>query len=97
MTPLVGRARALARLEAVLASGGEPGTSVVDITGEAGTGKSRLLSEVCRRARQLGFTSLRCCTAVRAARRTGPGCTGRRPRCCPGSAAPGCWWPAGPG
>ncbi|MGW0769368.1 AAA family ATPase [Streptomyces sp. NPDC002676] len=56
VAPLVGRAGELARLEAVLASGGEPGTSVVDITGEASIGKSRLLSEVCRRARQRGFT-----------------------------------------
>ncbi|MFI2200123.1 AAA family ATPase [Streptomyces sp. NPDC020192] len=60
VAPLVGRDAELAALEAVLAGGGERGTpSVVDVTGEAGIGKSRLLSEVARRARQRGFTVLR--------------------------------------
>ncbi|MFF9408584.1 ATP-binding protein [Streptomyces anandii] len=57
---LVGRSAELARLDAVLAALGEPGVpAVVDIAGEPGIGKSRLLAEVCARARRAGLTVLR--------------------------------------
>jgi len=57
---LVGRLSELARLDAVLAGLGEYGApAVVDIAGEPGIGKSRLLGEVCARARQAGFAVLR--------------------------------------
>ncbi|WP_344444162.1 helix-turn-helix transcriptional regulator [Kitasatospora nipponensis] len=57
---LVGRSAELARLDAVLGGlGREGGPSVVDLCGEAGIGKSRLLSEVCARARRGGLTVLR--------------------------------------
>lgn len=59
-TRLVARASELSRIEAVLARAGEAGqASVVDITGEPGIGKTRLLGEVCGRARAAGFTVLR--------------------------------------
>ena len=49
---LVGRAAELARLGTVLESVGQSsGTSVVLIGGEAGIGKTRLIAEVCARAR----------------------------------------------
>lgn len=68
--PLLGRSAELARLDALLdraaggtAEGGEfpdGGRSrLVDITGVAGIGKSRLLGEVCARARRRGMTVLR--------------------------------------
>ncbi|MFD7629657.1 AAA family ATPase [Streptomyces sp. NPDC059851] len=56
--PLVGRGAELDRLEAVLdGRGGRPG--VVDLTGAAGIGKSRLLTELCERAADRGMTVLR--------------------------------------
>ncbi|MER6248326.1 helix-turn-helix transcriptional regulator [Streptomyces griseorubiginosus] len=71
--PLLGRSVELARCDALLdrAAGGARGTRrrgefrdsdrsrLVDITGEAGIGKSRLLGEVCARARRRGMTVLR--------------------------------------
>ncbi|WP_328434000.1 ATP-binding protein [Streptomyces sp. NBC_00425] len=60
MTQLVGRTSELARLEALLAGPDLPDApAVVDIAGEPGIGKSRLLGEVCARARRGGFTVLR--------------------------------------
>ncbi|MFD4134388.1 AAA family ATPase [Streptomyces goshikiensis] len=57
-TPLVGRGAELDRLDAVLdGPGGPPG--VVDLTGAAGIGKSRLLAEACGRAEERGLTVLR--------------------------------------
>ncbi|MEU6218239.1 AAA family ATPase [Streptomyces sp. NPDC047022] len=59
-TRLVARASELSRIEAVLARAGEAGqASVIDISGEPGIGKSRLMGEVCGRARAAGFTVLR--------------------------------------
>ncbi|KIF03401.1 hypothetical protein PL81_24475, partial [Streptomyces sp. RSD-27] len=61
--PLVGRGAELDRLDAVVgAAVGAPqrdAPGVVDLTGPAGMGKSRLLTEVCRRARARGLTVLR--------------------------------------
>lgn len=71
--PLLGRSVELARFDALLdrAADGARGTArgeefrdsgrcrLVDITGEAGIGKSRLLGEVCARARRRGMTVLR--------------------------------------
>ncbi len=69
MAPLVGRDSELARLGEVLdgltgtgtATGGGPGRgpTVVDVTGAAGIGKSRLVSELCARAGDRGMTVLR--------------------------------------
>ncbi|MFI1168103.1 ATP-binding protein [Streptomyces sp. NPDC020801] len=60
MAQLVGRSTELERLDAVLAGLGRPtAPAVVDIAGEPGIGKSRLLGEVCARALQSGFTVLR--------------------------------------
>jgi len=57
---LVGRSAELARLDALMAGLDRPGApAVVDIAGEPGIGKSRLLSEVCARARRAGLTVLR--------------------------------------
>ncbi|WUO43874.1 AAA family ATPase [Streptomyces sp. NBC_00285] len=57
---MVGRATELDRFDAVLANLGRPGAvSAVDISGEPGIGKSRLLTEACARARRAGFTVLR--------------------------------------
>ncbi|MEV7829481.1 LuxR family transcriptional regulator [Streptomyces subrutilus] len=63
-TPPVGRAAELDRLDAVvegLAGRGGPGggPGVVDLTGAAGIGKSRLLAELCARAAARGLTVLR--------------------------------------
>ncbi|WP_307625989.1 ATP-binding protein [Streptomyces turgidiscabies] len=72
-TPLLGRSLELARFDELLdraagdargpARGEEPRDSgrsrLVDITGEAGIGKSRLLGEVCARASRRGMTVLR--------------------------------------
>ncbi|MEU1192457.1 ATP-binding protein [Streptomyces sp. NPDC005859] len=60
MEQLVGRSAELDRFDAVLADLGRAGAvSAVDISGEPGIGKSRLLIEVCARARRAGFTLLR--------------------------------------
>ncbi|MFE7775377.1 AAA family ATPase [Streptomyces sp. NPDC057445] len=57
---LVGRSAELERLDSVIAGLGQGGApAVVDIAGEAGIGKSRLLSELCSRARRSGLTVLR--------------------------------------
>ncbi len=72
-TPLLGRSSELARFDVLLdraaagvrrAAKGEEfcddaRSRIVDITGEAGIGKSRLLGEVCARARRRGMTVLR--------------------------------------
>lgn len=61
VTPLVGRATELERLDTVLdrALEGDGGCSVVDLAGTAGIGKSRLMAEFCRRAQARGMTILR--------------------------------------
>jgi ATP/maltotriose-dependent transcriptional regulator MalT len=60
VTTLVGRSGELLRLDSVIDSLGQSGApAVVDIAGEPGIGKSRLLSEVCARARRGGLTVLR--------------------------------------
>ncbi|GGW60303.1 hypothetical protein GCM10010503_42000 [Streptomyces lucensis JCM 4490] len=60
MAGLVGRSSELTRLDDLLAGLGRSGApQVVDIAGEPGIGKSRLLDEVCARARRAGFTVLR--------------------------------------
>ncbi|WP_344401087.1 helix-turn-helix transcriptional regulator [Streptomyces longisporus] len=57
---LVGRAEELERLGSVLGRLGQDGVpAVVDIVGDAGMGKSRLLSEVCARAQRLGLAVVR--------------------------------------
>ncbi|MET9913924.1 AAA family ATPase [Streptomyces sp. NPDC006476] len=59
-TTLVGRAEELERLGSVLSRLGQDGVpAVVDVVGDAGMGKSRLLSEVCARARRLGLAVVR--------------------------------------
>ncbi|MFH9726131.1 AAA family ATPase [Streptomyces sp. NPDC017254] len=58
--PLVGRARELDRLDALLRRRtGGTGPVAVDVTGEPGIGKSRLLAEFAVRARRQGATVLR--------------------------------------
>lgn len=57
--PFVGRAEELGRLDAALTRTGAGGPAVVDVTGEAGIGKSRLLAEFTARARLRGATVLR--------------------------------------
>ncbi|BBC30079.1 LuxR family transcriptional regulator [Streptomyces graminofaciens] len=66
VAPLVSRERELARLDDVLDrltgegnGAGSRGPAVVDVTGAAGIGKSRLMSEFCARARERGVTVLR--------------------------------------
>ncbi|WP_316764548.1 helix-turn-helix transcriptional regulator [Streptomyces herbicida] len=60
MTQLVGRSSELARLDGLLCGLGQSGVpAVVDLAGEPGIGKSRLLGEMCARARSAGFTVLR--------------------------------------
>ncbi|MFF5184245.1 AAA family ATPase [Streptomyces sp. NPDC000345] len=59
-TMLVGRAEELGRLDSVIGSLGQDGApAVVDLAADAGMGKSRLLSELCARARRGGLTVLR--------------------------------------
>ena len=55
--PLVGRARELAGLEALIEERGH-GSSVLMLSGEGGVGKSRLASELAHRARERGWTAL---------------------------------------
>ncbi|QES04768.1 LuxR family transcriptional regulator [Streptomyces venezuelae] len=62
--PLAGRAAELARLDALLrgrgtGAGGAGGPVAVDVTGEPGIGKTRLLTEFATRARRAGATVLR--------------------------------------
>ncbi|WP_234285602.1 ATP-binding protein, partial [Streptomyces venezuelae] len=62
--PLAGRAGELARLDALLrgrgtGAGGAGGPVAVDVTGEPGIGKTRLLTEFANRARRAGVTVLR--------------------------------------
>ncbi len=67
VAPLVSRETELARLTGVLDAltgagpdrGAVAGPAVVDVTGAAGIGKSRLVSEFCARARDRGMTVLR--------------------------------------
>ncbi|NNN35640.1 AAA family ATPase [Streptomyces sp. S3(2020)] len=57
---MVGRAGELARFDSVIGSVGQDGRpAVIDVVGDAGMGKSRLLSEFCSRARQRGPAVLR--------------------------------------
>ncbi|WP_244902645.1 ATP-binding protein [Streptomyces griseoruber] len=59
-TRLVGRTDELARLDEVIAGLGRDGVpAVVDISADAGMGKSRLLDELGTRARRRGLTVLR--------------------------------------
>ncbi|WP_329503437.1 AAA family ATPase [Streptomyces iakyrus] len=59
-TKLVGRAAELARFDSVIGRvGQDDAPAVIDVAGDAGMGKSRLLSEFCARARQRGLTVLR--------------------------------------
>ncbi|MGW1025845.1 helix-turn-helix transcriptional regulator [Streptomyces sp. NPDC002577] len=57
--PFVSRSPELDRLNWALAQSGKGGPAVVDVTGEAGIGKSRLLTEFGERARHRGVTVLR--------------------------------------
>ncbi|MEW2634477.1 AAA family ATPase [Streptomyces sp. NPDC048389] len=57
--PFVSRSMELGRLEAVLKRIGADGPAVVDIAGEAGIGKSRLLAEFTALARRRGVIVLR--------------------------------------
>ncbi|WP_449344906.1 ATP-binding protein, partial [Streptomyces narbonensis] len=58
--PLVGRARELDRLDGLLGCRGEGvGPVAVDVTGEPGIGKTRLMTEFAVRARGRGATVLR--------------------------------------
>ncbi|WP_367319343.1 AAA family ATPase [Streptomyces sp. HUAS ZL42] len=60
MARLVGRSAELAQLDALFAGlGRSSAPAVVDIAGEPGIGKSRLLAEACARAGRAGFTVLR--------------------------------------
>ncbi|MEE1836807.1 helix-turn-helix transcriptional regulator [Streptomyces sp. SP17KL33] len=59
MAPFVSRSVEIALLDSVLERLGVGGPAVVDVTGEAGIGKSRLLAELCARARRRGLTVLR--------------------------------------
>uniref|UniRef100_A0AAU1ZNK3 AAA family ATPase n=1 Tax=Streptomyces sp. NBC_00093 TaxID=2975649 RepID=A0AAU1ZNK3_9ACTN len=59
-TMLVGRAEELQRFDSVIGGLGQDGVpAVIDIAGDAGMGKSRLLGEFCTRARRRGLTVLR--------------------------------------
>ncbi|WP_329109412.1 AAA family ATPase [[Kitasatospora] papulosa] len=58
-SPLVGRSVELGLLDTVIDRLGQGAPSFVDITGEAGIGKSRLMTELCLRARRRGVTVLR--------------------------------------
>ncbi|WP_203184982.1 ATP-binding protein [Streptomyces pratensis] len=57
--PFVGRTAELAQLDTVIDRLGRGSPAVVDVTGAAGIGKSRLVGELCLRARERGATVLR--------------------------------------
>lgn len=57
--PFVGRAAELATLDTLLDACADDGPAVVDVTGEPGIGKSRLLGRFTRRAQQRGYVVLR--------------------------------------
>lgn len=57
--PLVGRTAEIAQLDAVFDRLGRGSPAVVDLTGAAGIGKSRLVGELCLRAERRGVTVLR--------------------------------------
>ena len=57
-SPFVGREDELGRLDRVLTHVGQGGPTVLDVTGEAGIGKSRLLAEFAAQARGRGMTVL---------------------------------------
>ena len=60
VTPLVGRSAELEQLDGVIGRLGQDGMpAVVDIAADAGMGKSRLLGEICARARRSGAGVLR--------------------------------------
>ncbi|MGW6705209.1 helix-turn-helix transcriptional regulator [Streptomyces sp. NPDC054956] len=60
MLKLVGRTEELGRIDSLIAGIGRGGVpAVVDITGDAGIGKSRLLGELCARAAHGGLAVLR--------------------------------------
>ena len=59
LTPYVGRLSELATLEGYLAEAGRGEARLVSVMGPAGVGKTRLLHELVRRARERGFTVLR--------------------------------------
>jgi predicted ATPase len=56
--PLVGRGAELARLSAAVERARAGSPAAVLLSGDAGVGKTRLLSELCRQARQSGATVL---------------------------------------
>ncbi|MFJ5074806.1 AAA family ATPase [Streptomyces sp. NPDC088553] len=58
-SPLVGRTAELGLLDTVIDRLGHGAPSFVDITGAAGIGKSRLMTEFCLHARRRGLTVLR--------------------------------------
>ncbi|MFE6039256.1 ATP-binding protein [Streptomyces sp. NPDC056452] len=58
-SPLVGRTAELGLLDTVIDRLGHGAPPFVDITGAAGIGKSRLMTELCLRARRRGMTVLR--------------------------------------
>ncbi|MFD4690664.1 ATP-binding protein [Streptomyces sp. NPDC058463] len=58
-SPLVGRTAELGLLDTVIDRLGHGAPPFVDITGAAGIGKSRLMTELCLRARRRGVTVLR--------------------------------------
>ncbi|MER5462475.1 BTAD domain-containing putative transcriptional regulator [Streptomyces sp. NPDC002668] len=64
--PLVGRSRESARLGALLAAAAAGRVRWAVLTGESGSGKTRLLEETAARAAEQGFAvaGLRCCPAV---------------------------------
>lgn len=59
LTPYVGRRSELATLEDYLAEAGRGEARMVSVMGPPGVGKTRLLHELVRRARERGFTVLR--------------------------------------
>nr|WP_306270004.1 AAA family ATPase [Ornithinimicrobium sp. HY1793] len=57
-TPLVGRAREIAHLTAAAGIGSDPVSAAVVLGGDAGVGKTRVLTEVSERATAAGWTVL---------------------------------------